>query len=354
MRDDAAVQAVFNPWALNLFTHLLEGATRVLLSCHARPDGDAIGSMVGLGLVLKTLGKEVTCLSPNGVPAAYSWIEDGGVLGVFDDDPEGFRTEAASYDLCISLDYNALSRVDPQLCAILERIEAPRVMIDHHDYPSSEFDLYFSYPPASSTAELVYEFVQRLWGKECLTRPIATALYMGLMTDTGSFSYSVDRPRTFEVGGALVERGADVPDIQSHVYGSFSEGRMRLYGFALYSRMKIIAGGKAAIIPLTRFSLDEYGYQAGDTEGLVNEPLKIAGVLVSVMLTEKKTGNVRVSIRSRFGVEVHRLAMRYFNGGGHPKASGGQLKMDLRTATKYTQEVVERFLQNGEQPQSPE
>ena len=177
---------------------------------------------------------------------------------------------------------------------------------------------------------------------------------MGLMTDTGSFSYSVDRPRTFEVGGALVECGADVPDIQSHVYGSFSEGRMRLYGYALYNRMKIIAGGKAAIIPLTRFSLDEYGYQAGDTEGLVNEPLKIAGVLVSVMLTEKKTGNVRVSIRSRFGVEVHRLAMRYFNGGGHPKASGGQLKMDLRTATKYTQEVVERFLQNGEQPQSPE
>lgn len=343
MGGAATLDILLNSHALSRFELMLTGARRVVLVCHARPDGDGIGSMLGLALILSARGHEVQCVSPNGIPKAIAWTPGQELVVVFEEEAERVRAAITECELLIALDFNALHRVDSALEEVLSASDAPRIMIDHHPSPSDEFDLYFSFTPASSTCEVVYEVVATLWSEAAITPPVAQCLYMGLMTDTGSFAYSCSRRRTFEVAGALVHAGADVPTIRSHVYGSYSEGRVRLFGYALYRCMRLVAGGMAAVMPLGRRMLNNFGYEPGDTEGLVNEPLTIDGVKVSVMLTERNAKSVRVSLRSRGEITVNGLAKQYFNGGGHAQASGGLLRMDMESATNYTIEVVERF-----------
>lgn len=334
---------LLNGYALQRIEQLLHGVERIVMLCHARPDGDCIGAMLGLAQILVGKGHRVHCISPSGVPRAISWPAGHELLVEYEENREYVKELVTASELVIALDFNALSRMDDELADLLRGNSSPRVMLDHHPNPTDEFDLYFSFPAASSTCEVVYEVATALWGSEVVTPGVAECLYMGLMTDTGSFSYSCGRKRTFEVAGALVEAGADVPAIRSHVYGSYSEGRVRLYGFALYEQMRLVSGGRAAVMALSRRLLSKYDYEPGDTEGLVNEPLAIGGVVVSVMLTERNAKTVRVSLRSRMGVQINGLAVRYFNGGGHPQASGGMLRMDLEGAMRYTVRVLEEF-----------
>ena len=341
---EAQVERVFSPYALARFTQILEGAHHLRLVCHARPDGDAVGSMLGLGLVLQSLGYDVRCTAPNGIPKAFAWLEGGTLVDVFEEDAEAVNASSAACDALICLDFNDIRRVDPPLAELLADFPCPRIMLDHHVGPSDDFDLYFSYPFASSASEVVYELVMRLWGQEAITPAVAQALYMGIMTDTGSFSYACHSRRPYTAAGHLLERGADVAAIRSHVYGSYSEGRMRLYGCALHERMVLVAGGQAAMIDLPRKLLQHFDFQPGDTEGLVNEPLCIDGLNVSVLLTERNAKSVRVSLRSRNGIVVNGLAQRYFNGGGHPQAAGGLLHMPLGEAIVHTRRILSAFV----------
>lgn len=341
---DPILEAIYNGWAIARLHQLLNGLTTIGLVCHARPDGDAIGSSVGLANILRAMGYTVHCIAPSGVPAPIAWVPGNDMTAEYESSPERVRGVLQRIELLFCLDFNALSRTDQELEAELYATSCPRVMVDHHLFPAPEFDLQFSHPDASSTCEMVYELASRAWGEAAITPDAANCLYMGLMTDTGSFAHSCDRLRTFEVGGKLVALGANVANIREHVFGSYRESRLRLYGFALYKRMRIIAQGKAAIMALSRQSLDEFNHQPGDTEGLVNEPLSIEGVNVSVLLTERNPKSVRISLRSRRDVVVNEIAQKYFNGGGHAQASGGTLRMPLLDAQKYTVRIIEELL----------
>ncbi len=340
---DPQLKQIFSEEKLNQFRSLLRNIERIALVCHARPDGDAIGSMAGLGLILESLGYRVVGIAPSGLPQPLTWTAGQHLIMEYDAEPQRVREALAAAQLLIHLDHNDITRTDPDLAADILATDAPRIMVDHHLFPKDDFALQFSYPDSSSTCEMVYELALRMWPVERISPEVASALYMGLMTDTGSFAHSCSRPRTFEVAAGLVAQGADIPMIRNYVLGAYREERLRLYGHALSSCMELLADGQAGLITLPRSILDGYGYQPGDTEGLVNEPLTIAGVNMSVMLTERNPKSVRVSLRSRSGVEVNRLAQEHFNGGGHAQASGGMLRMELGEAVEYTKARIAEF-----------
>lgn len=332
-----------------LLQDLLARAHRIAIVCHARPDGDAVGSMTALAQVLSKLGHDVLCIAPTAVPAPLRWVAGFELVKTFSLDGQYISRELPSVQLFFHVDHNSLSRVDPQLEQALRACNAPRVMIDHHLHPeSADFSLCFSRPQSSSTCELLYEIIHRAWGKPAISRSVAECLYMGILTDTGSFAHSCSNKRTYEVAGTLVELGVDVPAVRDHVLGSYSLERYRLYGTAMASKTDFFANGQAAIISLSDEFLSSAGFSTGDTEGLVNEPLTVQGVIISALLSERHDGGVRVSLRSRGHAEVNAIARAHFNGGGHPQASGGTLYMPLRKASLFVRLVIAEAIKTGD------
>mgnify|MGYP003098176562 FL=1 len=235
--------------SIALLLDLLAQAHRIAIVCHARPDGDAVGSMTALAQVLATRGHDVLCIAPTAVPAPLRWVAGFEFVKTFSLDDQHIMRELPNVQLFFHVDHNSLSRVDPQLEQALRACNAPRVMIDHHLHPeSADFSLCFSRPQSSSTCELLYEIIHRAWGKPAISRSVAECLYMGILTDTGSFAHSCSNKRTYEVAGTLVELGVDVPAVRDHVLGSYSLERYRLYGTAMASKTDFFANGQAAII----------------------------------------------------------------------------------------------------------
>ena len=348
------VSEVVNPFSLARLNQLLQGIKRIAICCHARPDGDAIGSSLGLGNLLTTLGYEVLCVAPNRAPAHIAWPEGAkDLLYNFEEEGVDVKPFLASCALLFCLDFNALSRLDEPMMLFVESLAVPRVMIDHHPHPASQFDLYFSMPESSSTCELLTELLLANWGQALITQRIAIPLYMGLMTDTGSFSYSCSRKRTFEIAGILVEQGVDVPEVQARVYNSRTLDSLMLQSALILQYTTFFAGRagkeKAAIVQLSQPVQEQYQYQPGDAEGLANLPLCVGSVQVSVLLTERSNGTVRVSARSTKRYTINKLLAQFFNGGGHPQASGGTLRMPLHDAYEYTRRVLSQFLEKEAQ-----
>lgn len=328
---------------------LLSQAERVAIIAHARPDGDAIGSLTALAQILGAQGHAVVGIAPTPVPPALRWVAGFDCVKTYTADREAVRRALAEAQLCIHVDHNAVSRVDPDLEEHVQACHAPRVMIDHHVFPRDEqFALAFSFPESSSTCELLYELIVRAWGEEFVSPSVANSLYMGILTDTGSFAHACGRKRTFEVAGALVEKGADVPAIREHVFCSYTQSRYFLYGEAMASCTTFFAHGKAAIVELTEKFMQSHNFMSGDTEGLVNEPLTVAGVAISALLSERPDGIIRVSLRSRQNAEVNTIARTYLNGGGHPQASGGSLSMPLREAVQFVRLIITMAIDSGE------
>ena len=344
------VADVVNPFALARLNLLLRGIKHIAICCHARPDGDAVGASLGLGNILTSLGYEVRCITPNSAPANIDWPEGASeMLYNYEEEAMEVKLFLDSCELLFCLDFNALSRLDEPLMLLVETLAVPRVMIDHHPYPASQFDLQFSMPESSSTCELLTELLLANWGQNAITPRIAIPLYMGLMTDTGSFSYSCSHKRTFEIAGLLVEQGADVPGIQARVYNSRTLDSLMLQSVLILQYTTFFAGksGKeqAAIVQLAQSVQEQYHYQPGDAEGLANLPLCVGSVQISVLLTERSNGTVRVSARSTKRYAINKLLAQYFNGGGHPQASGGILRMPMYDAYKYTRNVISAFLE---------
>ena len=343
-----ALDTILAPQALDRLRLLLEGVRHIGIFCHARPDGDAIGSSLALSNILTAQGYIVMCVAPNLAPEHVIWPAGHDRLYTYEVEGFDVRTFLPTCDLFFFLDLNNLQRLDESLMSLVESLPQPRVMIDHHPYPANDFDLLFSMPEASSTCELLTELVLRFWGEEVITPRVATPLYMGLMTDTGSFSYSCSRGRTFEIAGLLVDHGVDVAEVQERVYNSRSLESLMLQSFLLLRKTNFFVNGRVALIKLSQSIQNEYNYQPGDSEGLVNLPLSIAGVEISILLSERANGTVRISVRSTRAHTINGLMTRYFNGGGHPQASGGTLRLPMYQAINFTQEIFERFLTSSE------
>ena len=244
------------------------------------------------------------------------------------------------------LDFNAISRLEILSETIERNTGAVRVLIDHHLAPAPGFDLVFSYPDESSTCFVVYSIIEALCGTDAITRRMAEALYVGMMTDTGNFAFSYLTPELFRAVAVLVERGISIPTIHNSVYNAYTEGRARLFGYAINRKMQLIEDGTVAYMSLLESEMRRFQFQQGDSEGFVNYALTIKKVKMSAMfLAHRKF--IRVSLRSRGDVDVNLFARRYFNGGGHHNAAGGKSYDTMQeTIDRYVRSVRE-FAEEG-------
>ena len=318
------------------------GTRRIVLVGHTNPDGDAIGAMLGWGGVLEARGHEVTYVVPNRFPAFLDWLDGVSKVMIFKENPVRITEAITAAEMIFSMDFNQVNRLEALGEVIVANTTATRVLIDHHLDPPPTFDIVISTHLASSTSYLVYRLIAQLYGKEVITKPVAEALYVGMMTDTGNFSFGNLTAELFRAVADMVETGINVPAINNHVYNSYSEGRMRLLGYVLGTKMRIVEAHRVAYITLSEEELRRYNFQMGDTEGFVNYPLIIKGMQMSAMFVENKRF-IRVSLRSRGEVDVNLFARRYFEGGGHKNAAGGKSFETMERTVERFRTAVEEF-----------
>lgn len=324
--------------------YLAGGPKRTAILAHTNPDGDAIGSSLAWAAVLRSLGHRVECLVPNRYPSFLAWMPGIESVIVAKEDNDRAVKAVDEADIIFCLDFNRIDRLENLSQHITDNKDAVRVLIDHHlDPPAGEFSLMFSDPASCSTSYLVYRITERFTGLDVINTDAAISMYVGIMTDTGNFSFSFLTAGLFRAVASLVEKGIDIPDINSKVYNSYSEGRVRLLGYVLLDKMQIIEGGRAAYIALKEHELRRFDFQIGDSEGFVNYPLSIESVQMSAMFLETRKF-IRISFRSRGDVDVSEFAARYFGGGGHKNASGGKSFDPMeKTVERFREAVVEFF-----------
>ncbi len=310
--------------------HYLDLAPRrVVLTTHWNPDGDAVGSLLGLHAVLEERGHEVTSVFPNHAAENLRWMPGYPKALVHEGDPEAVVQSLQSADLVVALDYNTWSRTGEALAALLSAFSGTTALVDHHLQPDPAFSLSLSDTSASSTCELVVRLVGHM-NKTDFTADAATCLFTGLLTDTGSFRYPSTSSETLRAAALLVEAGAVPEFIHSHLFDAASPQRMHLWGEALRG-MSFWEDGKLAVISLDQNTLQRIGFAKGDTDGLVNQGLAVSGVEVSAFFREEAHG-VKISFRSKGERDVNAFSREYFGGGGHRNAAGGYVEGSLADA----------------------
>ena len=302
---------------------LLKTSSNIIITSHHNPDGDAVGSAMAMYHVLRKSDKNITVILPNRFPDFLRWIEGSEQVVIFDQQDEKEMEKLFSKaGMVFCLDYNSPSRVDKMEKHIRET-PAAKILIDHHPNPDTDaFDYVLSETSASSTAELVHKFVVNAGMRENIDKPAAECLYTGIVTDTGSFSFACNNAETYRITAELISLGVDAEKLHRLIYDTFSESRLRLMGYAFAEKLVVLPEFHTAIISLSRKELNEYNYKTGDTEGLVNYPLSIKEINVSIMMTERED-LIRLSFRSKGNFAVNRIAKEHFEGGGHKNAAGG-------------------------------
>ena len=326
---------------------LAQPRLRIVVVSHTNPDGDAVGSSLAWAEVLRSLGHEVLCIVPNKYPYFLDWMPGIDEVVIFKNDAEGRARQAVeAADVIFCLDFNAISRLENLSETIAANTTACRVLIDHHLQPDTGFDIAFSHPESSSTCYLVYRLVEALYGREAITRRMAELLYVGMMTDTGNFAFSHLTPDLFRAVADLVEKGISIPEIHNNVYNAYTEGRARLFGYAINRKMELIEDGTVAYMSLKENEMRRFQFQQGDSEGFVNYALTIRKVKMSAMfLAHRKF--IRISLRSRGDVDVNLFARRYFNGGGHKNAAGGKSFLTMQETIDHYLQSVREFAAEG-------
>ncbi|TRX70811.1 bifunctional oligoribonuclease/PAP phosphatase NrnA [Carboxylicivirga sp. M1479] len=324
------------------FTTNINNSQKVIIVPHNNPDGDALGSSLGLCNTLKNMGKDVTVISPNEFPDFLNWMHGVEDVLIYDKNIKKAKQLINDSELVVFVDFNALSRIK-LMGQVFENDTTPRIMIDHHPYPEENTaPIQISVPEASSTCELLFHVLSEAGLKPYITKEAAECIYAGIMTDTGSLNYNSSRPETYLIVAELLRMGIDKEHIHHMIFHNNSFDRMRLLGHALGEKMERIPDQNAAFIALSQEELKRFNFKPGDTEGFVNQALWIEGVNLSAMFTEKKD-IVKISFRSRGGFPANKFSETYFNGGGHFNAAGGESKLKLDETVKRFKEVLIEF-----------
>lgn len=310
----------------------------MLITTHYNPDGDAIGSSLALYHFLVAKGINAHVLIPNELPSFLQWMPGVEASVIYSQEPDLGKELLASADLIFCMDYNGLNRVK-LFTEELKNSYATRILIDHHLKPENEFDMQFSVTSVSSTSELLFQILTEAGFANLVTKEMAECFFVGIMTDTGSFSFACNRPETFEIAAKLINTGIDVEWIHRMVYDTYSESRMRLLGHCLGKNLKVLPEFATAYIWLTKADLDQFEYQQGDTEGVVNYALSIQNVAVAALFTERDD-RIRVSLRSKGTFSVNDFARDFFNGGGHRNAAGGDIFMPMPEALAWFESLL--------------
>jgi phosphoesterase RecJ-like protein len=318
---------------------VLLGSRKIVITSHTNPDGDAIGSSLALYFMLQKLGHDVNVVVANSFPSFLGWMPGSDQIILHESNASKAKEVIESAEIIFCLDYNAIQR-SGSLKDFLKNSQAIFVLIDHHREPELEsFALFFWDINISSTSELIYQFFCGMEVNNLIDKDIASCLFTGIMTDTGSFSHAIGNASTFTTVASLIESGLDAADVHSQVYNSMTESRLRLMGFSINDRLQIIEKYNTAIITLNKQDLIDFDYQIGDTEGIVNLPLSIDSIRLSILITERKD-YIHLSLRSKGSFSVNDLSRKYLNGGGHLNAAGGK----TFTTLQQTLDLILNFL----------
>ncbi|MBT8243754.1 MAG: bifunctional oligoribonuclease/PAP phosphatase NrnA [Winogradskyella sp.] len=316
---------------------LLSVPKRIIIVPHRNPDGDAIGSTLGLMHYLKLNNHEARVIAPNDYPDFLKWIPGEDSILKFESQRTDSKKLIAEADIIFTLDFNALNRTGNDMAEVLEASIATKIMIDHHQAPDDYAKYMYSDVSMSSTCEMVFNFIEMLDDTDKITPDIATCIYVGIMTDTGSFRFRSTTSRTHHIIADLIDKGADNTEIHNQVYDTNSYHRLQLLGKALQN-LKVLPELNTAYITLSQKELDEFNFKKGDTEGVVNYALSIENVVLAAIFIENiHEGIIKISLRSKGDFSVNEFSRAHFNGGGHTNAAGGRSEMSLK-------ETVEKFI----------
>lgn len=321
---------------------LLETCDNIVITSHIAPDGDAIGSSLGLAGVLNAIGKTVKVITPDMPPRNLMFLPGAKEIVVYSKYSEFAEKLIHDADLIFALDYNDLKRIDKVGDAVASST-APKVMIDHHLMPSDFVDVKISHPEVSSTSMLVFRVLCRLELFPYIDKNVAACIFTGMMTDTGNFSYNSNDPDLYVVISELLKKGINKDAIYSKVYNSNTADRLRLNGYAIAQKMKVYENYRGALITLTRDELNSFHYQKGDTESLVNMPLSVPELVFSFFLREEND-YIKVSSRSKGNFPVNKICEDHFNGGGHKNAAGGEFFGSMDDAIARFEQVIPDYL----------
>ena len=345
------ISSIIDDRVIERLRALINGVQRIAITCHKSPDGDALGSTLALCHVLRRLGKDATVVTPDMAPKALEFIPGVRDLVVFTKHEVRARRILTEAQAIFCLDFNSLHRID-RLGEIIEPLSTTRVLIDHHLDPEDAFDLSISFPEASSTCELVFRVLMQMGLLRMMDRQAASCLYVGLLTDTGGFAYSCDNPEFYEILSSILRRRIDRVNLYNKAMNTFSADSLRLQGYAISEKMQLFPDQGAALIVLDKSDLDRFNYNRGDTETLVNKPLAIPGIYWSVFLRED-ADRIKVSCRSQGDFSVSDICSRYFNGGGHENAAGGEFYGTVDEAVlAFHQVLADLFPDSLQQEQS--
>lgn len=320
---------------IQLFKAFMGQTRQVVIITHHKPDADALGSSLGLAGYLKKKGHSVTVVTPSDYPEFLHWMPGNDEVLAFDKTNQKQITDRVNQaEIIFCLDFSALKRVQ-DLTEVLRNAPGKKVMIDHHLEPEDFAEFVKWDVQSASTAQLIYKLIRELGDESLIDANIADCLYAGLMTDTGSFRHSNTHHEEFAVAGELVRLGADPSKVSKLIYDTNTIERLRLMGFVLSEKLKVLPEYRTAYMTLSADELKRLGSQTGDTEGLVNYGLSIKGIRLSVMIHERKD-SVKLSLRSLGEFSVNEMARKHFEGGGHRNASGGSSSLSLdQTLQKF-------------------
>lgn len=321
---------------------MIISSEHIVITAHSRPDGDALGSSLAWAAYLtECYGKNPTVIVPNGYPDFLQWLPSSERIVRYDKHPDMVRELFGKAQLVFAIDYNGLGRLDA-MEEVATQCKAPFVMFDHHLGPTLPARIAVSHPDLSSASEIVFRVVWQLGGFEKLTQKFAAAIYCGMMTDTGGFTFNSTRPEIYYILCQLLTKHIDKDKIYRNVYNNYSQWAIRLRGYLMSQKLNVFDDLHASYFTLTRQDIHDFHYVRGDGEGLVNEPLRIKGMKVSISLREDDRINnkIWVSLRSVDDFSVEDMAKRFFNGGGHFNASGGQLDCSMDEAERITREAI--------------
>lgn len=325
------------------FTKWFDRADNIVIVSHVAPDGDAIGSSLGLWHFLNSQDKNVNVIVPNAFPDFLKWMPGAKDVLLYDKYTEFADKLIAEADVICCLDFNTLKRIEALGKPVAEA-KGRKILIDHHPFPEEFCAITISHPEISSTSELVFRLICRMGYFEDISKECAECIYTGMMTDTGGFTYNSNNRETYFIISELLSKGIDKDEIYRKVYNTYSESRLRLMGYILYSKMRVYKECNAAMISLTKEEQAQFDYVKGDSEGFVNIPLTIKNVCFSGFFREDtEKGMIKISLRSVGDFPCNKVAAEYFNGGGHLNASGGEFTGTMEEAIALFEQALEKY-----------
>ena len=315
---------------------LLSSPKKIVIVSHKNPDGDAVGSSLGLYHFLKKLDHDIAVIMPNDYPEFLKWMPGQSIIKDYETDKQTADDLINNADIIFTLDFNSLPRAG-EMASCLKNSPAVKIMIDHHQQPDDYAEYVYSDVEICSTSQMIYHFINMLGEGQLIDKTIGTCLYTGIMTDTGSFRFSSTTSTTHRVVADLIDKGVENSIIHNKVFDTNSYNRLQLLGCAL-NNLKVIPELKTSYITLSQKELNKFNFRKGDTEGVVNYGLSVKDVIFSAIFIEhKQEGIIKISFRSNGDFSVNEFARAHFDGGGHTNAAGGRSNLSLK-------KTVEKFI----------